>query len=77
MAEQTSVTRPREGDESQIFGVPMDSFGKLGQSLGVIDEHVLMCSILDLNEIAHDDEMIGTSMAIIPLMENNDVINGR
>ncbi|KAB2633882.1 hypothetical protein D8674_038249 [Pyrus ussuriensis x Pyrus communis] len=52
----------------------MDSFGKLGQSLGVIEEHVLMSSISDLNEIAHDDEMIDTSMAIIPFVENNDVI---
>ncbi|KAB2635926.1 hypothetical protein D8674_026460 [Pyrus ussuriensis x Pyrus communis] len=50
----------------------MDSFGKLGQSLGVIDEHVLMSNISDLNEIAHDDKMIDTSMAIIPFVENND-----
>ncbi|KAM1316749.1 hypothetical protein TB2_019766 [Malus domestica] len=68
------IAQPRERDESQIFRVPMDSFGNLGQSLRVIDEHVLMCSIPDLNKIAHDDEMIDISMAIIPFVENNDVI---
>ncbi|KAM1293255.1 hypothetical protein ACFX2H_019942 [Malus domestica] len=71
------IAQPRERDESQIFRVPMDSFGNLGQSLRVIDEHVLMCSILDLNKIAHDDEMIDISMAIIPFVENNDVITGQ
>ncbi|KAM1392520.1 hypothetical protein ACFX2I_020088 [Malus domestica] len=55
----------------------MDSFGKLRQSLRVIDEHVLMHIIPDLNEIAHDDEMIDTSMSIIPFVENNDVITGQ
>ncbi|TQD80743.1 hypothetical protein C1H46_033713 [Malus baccata] len=71
------VAQPRERDGSQILWVPMDSFGKLGQSLRVIDEHVLMRIIPDLNEIAHDDEMIDTSMAIIPFVENNDVIMGQ
>lgn len=38
---------------------------------------MLMHSILDLNEIAHDDDMINTSMAIMPFVDTNDIITSQ
>ncbi|TQE05479.1 hypothetical protein C1H46_008904 [Malus baccata] len=49
----------------------------LGQNKEVVVDTKLMSGIPDLNEMAHDDDLVDTSMAIIPCVDINDVLTGQ
>ncbi|RXH67261.1 hypothetical protein DVH24_027381 [Malus domestica] len=44
---------------------------------GVIDEHLSRRNIRDLNEVAHDEDIIDTSLAIMPFVDSNAVITSQ